>query len=501
MNLLIESLIRALQQQYGADAVTLVQTHISWVLLTPGWAYKIKQPVRLPFLDFSTLDLRHTACQEELRLNQRTAADIYVDVLPITGSAQEPRFGGEGPAIEYALRMHRFDDSLRLDRCCRAGRLTEAHVVQLAQSMVQLHATATRATPDMPWGDADSVLQPALDNLGICQRVLVTADDARALQDLRVWTGQQAGSLAALCEQRRAQGWVRECHGDLHLANMVLLDGRVRLFDALEFNPGLRWIDVASELAFAYMDLLNHGEGGLAGVLVNAVLTDNGDYACAPVLRYYAVYRALVRAKVAALMWEQSHSPDELAAARRYLALGRRLAHPAPAQLVITHGLSGSGKTVASAAWLRDDAAGNRIRLRSDVERKRLHGLAPLQRGDAAQQTSLYAPEAHQRTYAHLRQQAALLLRAGWSVVVDAAFLRRAERDDFARLAHAHGVAFGILAPQASLEELRERVQRRHAALTDASDAGLEVLERQLIWVEPLSADEPVLPTMPSPQK
>lgn len=498
---LIDALTRSLQQQHGADAVTLVQTHISWVLLTPEWAYKIKKPVRLPFLDFSTLGLRHAACQEELRLNQRTAADLYVDVLPVTGSAQEPRLGGVGPVIEYALRMHRFDDSLRLDRCSHAGRLTEAHVLQLAQAMGQLHAHAERATPDMPWGDATSVLQPALDNLTICQRLLVAPEDARALQDLRAWTGQQAENLAALCEQRRAQGWVRECHGDLHLGNMVLIGGQVRLFDALEFSPALRWIDVASELAFAYMDLLQHGAGPLANVLVNALLADNGDYPCAPLLRYYAVYRALVRAKVAALMWEQSHAEDDLAVARSYVGFAIRLAHPSPARLVITHGVSGSGKSVASSAMLRADASGNSIRLRSDVERKRLYGMSPLQRSDALHTATLYAPEAHQRTYAHLREQAALLLRAGWSVVVDAAFLRRAERDDFAHLAREHGVAFGILAPQASLAELRERVQRRQAAGTDASDAGPQVLERQLTWVEPPSADEPVLRTMPSPQK
>ncbi len=488
---LVQSLVRLEQAKCApGQAVSLLQTPASWVLLTPLWAYKIKKPIALPFLDFSTLALRHAACLEELRLNQRTAADLYVDVQAITGTPVLPQWGGEGPVIEYAVRMRRFDDGQRLDRCCRAGQLTEAHMLQLAQSIAQLQRDAARAPPDGTWGKSRSVTQPALDNLDIGERLLTDAPDAAALQRLRAWTLQQAQALAPLVEQRRQAGWVRECHGDLHLANMVLIQGQVRLFDALEFNPGLRWIDVASDLAFSYMDLLQNGQGGLANVLVNAVLAESGDYDCAPLLRFYAVYRAMVRAKVAALMWEQGQAPSDLALARDYLGLAERLAHPAPPRLVITHGVSGSGKTVASGAWLRADASGNFLRIRSDLERKRMFGLAPLQRSDAAQTAALYAGDAHQRTYAHLRALAAQALRAGWSVLVDAAFLRRAERDDFHRLADECGVAFEILAPQVDVEVLRERVRARAAAGTDASDAGPEVLERQLSWVEPLSADE-----------
>ncbi len=496
---LVEALRRLEQERAGPDPVELVQTPSSWVLLTPSWAYKIKKPVHLPFLDFSTLALRHAACLEELRLNQRTAADIYVDVLAITGSTEHPEWGGFGPVLEYAVRMHRFDNRFRLDRCCAAGLLQEAHMVQLAQAITDLQRGAARAGVDLPWGDQQAVTQPALDNLDICQRLLTDTADQALLGELRQWTQRQAQALAPLVAQRRADGWIRECHGDLHLGNMVLQGGQVRLFDALEFNPGLRWIDAASDLAFAYMDLLQFGQAGLANVLVNAVLADNGDYASAPLLRFYAVYRALVRAKVAALGWSERGDSADLALARSYMRLALRLGRPEAPRLVITHGVSGSGKTLASSAYLRADTSGNCLRLRSDVERKRLFGLSALQRSDSVQNARLYSAEAHRRTFERLRAQSEQALRAGWSVLVDATFLRRADRDEYRELAQRLGVGFAILAPQASVAQLRERVRLRAAAGTDASDADLAVLERQLSVVEPLTADEAAQTLTPCP--
>jgi predicted kinase len=289
-------------------------------------------------------------------------------------------------------------------------------------------------------------------------------------------------------QARRQADWVRECHGDLHLANMVLVDDRVQLFDCIEFNENLRWVDVVSEIAFAYVDLLAHGQPGLAGWLLDEVLSRSGDYESARVFRFYAVYRAMVRAKVAGLRWAQTQG--DLTEVKTYVALAERLVNAPPVRLVITHGLSGCGKTVASTALVQSDTQGSTLRLRSDVQRKRLFGLVRTDSSGSSLDGGIYTGDAHRRTYAHLRETTAMLLRAGWSVIVDAAFLKRADRDDFHALAQEFGVSFCILAPQATSEQLHERILMRRAAGLDASEATLEVLAQQLKVVEPLGQDE-----------
>jgi predicted kinase len=269
---------------------------------------------------------------------------------------------------------------------------------------------------------------------------------------------------------------VRECHGDLHLGNLVLLNGRPTPFDAIEFNDDFRWIDVAAEIAFTYLDLLDHGQPGLAAWLLNEWLLWSGDYDALTVLRFYAVYRAVVRAKVAAIQGKSVEAAE-------YLAMAETLTAPPPASLTITFGLSGSGKTTAAKTALLADARAATIRLRSDVERKRLFGLAP----DAASGGSIYGAGATVRTYGHLRTLAETILADGWSVLVDAAFLKRAERDDFRSLAARLNIPFAILACEAPDDELRRRLTARTG---DASEATAEVLEQQLRWIEPLGDEE-----------
>lgn len=488
---LIQALLEPQRYPHAVAQVELVQTHISWVLLAGDFAYKIKKPLKLAFLDFSTLAQRQRCCLEELRLNRRFAPDLYLDVLPIFNTPQQPQWAGAGPAIEYAVKMRRFDDTARLDRVCARGELQAAHLSDLADTLHAFHAGAPSAPPASRFGAPAQVLAPALanfDSLG----GLASAGLAPRLARLRGWTEAQHRQLTPLLQARQQGGWVRECHGDLHLANLVLIDGRVRLFDCIEFNEALRWIDVASEIAFTYVDLLAHQQAGLANWFVNEILSRSGDYQAALLLRFYAVYRALVRAKVAALRaaQNQGEQPGDEREALAYVALAERLMAPPPARLVITHGLSGCGKTVASSDWLQRDPAASLLRLRSDVERKRLFGLAPSGRSGSSMNAGIYAAKASQRTYAHLRDQAEMLLRAGWSVIVDAAFLKRAERDSFRDLARHVGVAFAILAPQATTAQLRQRIEARQALGRDASEATLDVLAQQLQAVEPLTADE-----------
>lgn len=470
--------------------VALIETHISTLLLAGDRVYKLKKPVALGFVDFSTLQARREACEQELRLNRRTAPRWYQAVVPVLQGPDGPRFGADappdGPVLDWAVQMQRFDDSERFDRLADQGRLGPQHIDRLAEAVLRLHAPLPPAPPGH--GRADLARHWARENIAELRALLAPGDsaDAALLAALDGWTEARGAQLAPLMELRRATGHVREGHGDLHLANIVWDQGQAVLFDALEFNDTLRHLDTVADLAFAYMDLQAHGLPRLAWRLVSAVFEANGDYGGLPLLAWCAVYRALVRAKVALLSAADAAHRDQ---ARRYLQLAAQLAGLGAAArrplLLLTCGVSGTGKSTVAAALAERRGA---VRLRSDVERKRLYGLAPTEVAPAG--VELYGADATRRTYERLQEVAALALQAGESVVVDAAFLRRAERDAMRALAAAHGADCRVVLCQAPKAVLRERLLARRARGGDASDATPEVLLQQLRWVEWPAADE-----------
>jgi hypothetical protein len=472
--------------------VEVLQTHISCILLAGDYAYKIKKPVNLGFLDFSTLEARRHYCEEELRLNRRTAPGIYLDAIPIGGSVAAPVLAGGEPAIEHALRMRRFGQDALLDRMARHGELTPQHIDALASALALFHARIGRAGPERQFGSSARILAPALQNFEQMRALVSAKADVAQLARLRDWTAREHAALAAVFDARKRDGWVRECHGDLHLGNIALLDGVPTPFDCIEFSEDLRWTDVMDEVAFLTMDLFDHRLPRLAFRFLNAYLESTGDYAGLRVLRFYLAYRALVRAKVSCLRAhqpgmaarEQSDTEHEY---RRHLHLAERLAARGHAALLIMHGLSGSGKTTIAQGLAEALGA---VRLRSDVERKRLHGLAPLERSGSGLDADLYAPGASEATYERLAAGAREALAARYPVIVDAAFLQRPQRDRFAGLARDAGASFLIAACTASPATLRARVVRRERFASDASEAGLDVLLQQLATAEPLAADE-----------
>jgi aminoglycoside phosphotransferase family enzyme/predicted kinase len=463
------SLVAALRRRLGA---TLIETHISWVLLDGEFAWKIKKPVRLAFLDFSRLDERKRLCEEELRLNRRLAPSWYLDVVPIAGTPDDPRPYGEGPAIEYALRMRQFPAGALLSERLAAGRLEGVQLDRLAQRLAAFHREAAVAGADTPWGAPSAIEHDALQVLD----GLEARGAASACAPLRRWVLDEGCRLRVQWLSRKAEGHVREGHGDLHLANAVVLGEEVTAFDCIEFDPALRWMDVLNDIGFLAMDLLAHERGDLAYRFLNAYLDESGEHDGLPVLRYYMVYRALVRALV------QRLSPSRAADAD-YLGLAQRLVAEPDARLLITHGVSGSGKSSVAARLLEQTQA---IRLRSDVERKRLFGLRPLDDSGAA----IYGHDAAQRTYARLRELAGTALRSGERVIVDAAFLRASERESFRSLAHECGVPFALLHCEAAPSVLRERVRARSECRDDPSEADVPVLERQLATQELLLPEE-----------
>ncbi|WP_157264401.1 bifunctional aminoglycoside phosphotransferase/ATP-binding protein [Azohydromonas aeria] len=459
--------------------VVLKETHVSWVLLTDRLAFKLKKPVRLPFLDFGDAAKREAACREELRVNRRLAPALYLGVIPVRGTPSAPRWGGSGPVLDHAVVMRRFADDALMSARARQGTLDGRHIELLAQRIAFFHQRAAMAAPHETFGNPAQVRRQALNVLD--QLDAGTGNDAR-LAALRGWVDIQAQALAPVLAQRREVGAVRECHGDLHLGNLVVLGpDDATAFDAIEFDAALRWSDVMSDVAFATMDLQAHGRADLAFCFLDVYLQQCGDYAGTRVLRFFQVYRALVRALVHSLSPAgDAGAPDYLACAQDLVAAG------AAPRLLITCGPAGSGKsTLAQALVMRAGA----IRIRSDVERKRLFGLQPLQRS-AEQGLALYSHEIGQRTYERMAACAREALLGGFPVIVDAAFLRRAQRRGFAELAGSLGVPFAILACSARTDTLRRRVAERDAAGHDASEAGVEVLQAQLDTAEPLDAGE-----------
>jgi uncharacterized protein len=490
---LIAALLDPKRYPHPAQRVELVETHASWILLAGEFAYKVKKAITLPFLDYGTLSRREAFCRAELVLNHRLAPDLYLDVVPIGGTAERPCLGAT-PAIEYAVRMRRFDESGRLDRVARRGELQPAHLAQLAATLSAFQGTAAVAASDTRFGAPQQVLAAARENFVELRQLLPQAMQAH-VGHLAQWTEEEFARRATAFAARKADGFIREGHGDLHLGNLVLIEGHVTPFDCIEFNEDFRWNDPISEIAFVWIDLLDHGQPGLAAWLLNAWLEAGGDFAAMAVLRFYAVYRAVVRAKIAALRARQegaAQARSEIESAASYLQLARQIAVPPAPTFTITCGLSGSGKTTASSARLLDPAgpgAGSVLRLRSDVERKRLFGLAPQDSSGSRLDGGIYTAEATTRTYARLYALARELLVAGWPVIVDAAFLRREERASFRALAAELGVSFAILATEAPADELRRRLEARSG---DASEATVAVLERQLAWFEPPDAEERV---------
>jgi aminoglycoside phosphotransferase family enzyme/predicted kinase len=472
------TLVAALQAALGPDAerVERIETHISTLLLHGPFADKLRKPLALPFLDFSSAAARRHDCEEELRLNRRTAPQLYLDVRPVLGTPEAPRIGepGDGTgAIDWLLRMRRFDNDQLLARLADRAALTDTHVDALARRVADFHA-ALPASP-AAWGDPTAVLAWARANFA-------ALPDAPDLHD---WTEREFERIAPLLALRRAQGCVREGHGDLHLGNIVLVDGEPLPFDGIEFNPSLRHTDTMADAAFVFMDLWRHRLTRQAWRFASAYAERGGDYGGVPLLPFFAVYRALVRAQVAAMRGDDAALQRDLRCAASLAALR----HAKPLLLLVS-GMSGSGKSTVALELLQALGA---VRVRSDVERKRLAGVAATARPTAGQAGTLYGPTMTRRTYARLNTLAADLLHAGLNVVIDAAALRRDERAALRARAAAEGADFRIVECIAPEPVLRERITRRIADDRDASDATLAVLDLQRRVREPLAVDEDAL--------
>jgi len=485
------SLISALQNRtiydHPVGQFELIETHCAWVLLTGEYAYKIKKPLDLGFLDFSTLEKRRHVCEEEIRLNRRLAEKIYLEVVTITGSAEAPQLNGDGKVIEYAVKMRQFETGMEFDQLITQGKLTHHHIDELATRVASFHQSLSGARPDSPFGTIDAIRKPMLENFHQITTILPDSCDRQSLERLQQWTEDELVRLTPEIDNRKRDGFIRECHGDLHLANVTHYHNHVMLFDCLEFNPELRWIDQVSDIAFMIMDLDAHERSDLGFRFLNAWLQQTGDYNGIPLLRLYLVYRAMVRAKVAAIQQAQHPAGNHMLQCQRYLAQATSyIQHPAT-PLMITHGLSGSGKSCISQLILEQLGA---IRVRSDVERKRLHGLSAETRSKSSLGGKLYSASASDATYQQLATIAQAITAGGYPVIIDATFLKQAQRQQFKAVADELGVPFIILHFHADEALLRQWIIERNEKGVDPSEADISVLEHQIKTQEPLNKDE-----------
>jgi hypothetical protein len=458
--------------------VERIETHASIVFLVGDHAYKVKRAVKYSFLDFSTLEERRAACLNELRVNRRTAPQLYLDVIPVTrGEGETLRLGGEGEAVEWVLKMRRFDQAALYVRMAEEGRLALDSMPRLAETIATFHASADRA---LSAGLTVESIQGVLgDNAGVFAAHPATPPP-QAAEALAEASRQSLARLVPLLEARARGGYVRHCHGDLHLRNIVEIDDAPVLFDAIEFDDRLATIDVLHDLAFLLMDLGNRELKAHANAVLNAYLdadASSGNLLGLAALPLFLSMRAAVRAKVE-LLRASLATPGRADAvrkeARAYFALAQDFLVPVPPRLIAIGGLSGSGKSAASRAIAPHIGAfPGAVIVRSDVERKRLFGAGPLERLPQ----SAYTPEVTERVYGMCRKRAFLALLGGQSVIVDAVQARPWEREGLAALAVTCGVPFTGLWLEAPAKLLRDRIAARTA---DVSDATLELVDVQL---------------------
>ena len=478
--------------KHEISEISIIETHISWVLLTGKYAYKIKKPVKYSFVDFSTLEKRKFFCYEELRLNRRLAPNMYLDVIAIYGSPEHPTFSKSNAAIEYAVKMQQFSQQSLLSYLSAHDQLRKHNIEDMAKEIAEFHIAINKSPQSGEFGGPEEINYWVNDNFKQIENNLEDNSALTSLNDIKAWSEGEFNKKFTQLQKRKDNGFIRECHGDMHLGNMVLIEDRVTIFDGIEFNNHLRWIDVMSEVAFVMMDLLNRGHSGFANRFINLYIQYTGDYDGLTIFNYYIVYRAMVRAKVALLRITQRHHSrnqerEILKEFKSYFNLSSNYFVEKKVALIITHGLSGSGKSTYSESML--DAI-SFIWIRSDIERKRLYGLAASKRTQSDINENIYTKQSSKKTYARLAKLSRAIIYSGYSVIVDACFLHQEQRDEFRTLASELKVPFIILEFQASEEKLKRRIITRAKDKNEPSEADMSVLEYQMKTFIPLNEEE-----------
>jgi aminoglycoside phosphotransferase family enzyme/predicted kinase len=471
-------------QTYGPGIATVerIDTHISALFLAGPRVYKLKRAVKFPYLDFTELEARRRYCEVEVKINRRTAPEIYEGVLAVTRDAKgRLALAGKGEAVDYVVVMRRFDQGGLFDRLAERGALTPELMTELADEIARFHSAAERM---QDFGGRSGIAAVLTQNREAFARHGPQVFDPDATARLVEASDAALARVGRLLERRRQAGYVRHCHGDLHLRNICLFEGRPTLFDAIEFSDAIACVDVLYDLAFLLMDLEHRNERGLANLVLNRYLTQAEarlpDFEGLAALPLFLSCRAAVRAHVAAdaakTQADETRREAELAAARSYHALAGRLIAPPPPVLVAVGGLSGTGKsTLARRIAPLLGAVPGALVCRSDVIRKHLFGKGEL----ARLPPEAYRSEVSARVYRTIAERARTALSAGHAAIADAVYARADERQGLESLAREAGVPFIGFWLEAPPEVLESRLMERRR---DASDATVEVLRQQLTY-------------------
>jgi aminoglycoside phosphotransferase family enzyme/predicted kinase len=479
---LVRALLKPGMYPQATKSVELIQTHISYVFLTDEYVYKVKKPVDFGFLDYSTLGKRRYYCQREVRLNSLLCEHTYLGVVPIRKHRGAFVLGGRGGAIvEYAVWMRRLPEERMLNRLIERGEATAAMVERVADKLVPFHQTTAETSPAIArygdWAIRYNHRENVEQWTPYVGRTLTVEQDAIC----RAYGEAFFARRSEVLERRVRDLRIRRTHADLR-SDAICMENGVCIFDAVEFSRRLSLLDVARDVGFLQMDLEYRGRPDLADAFVRRYQKIADDPDLRQVLPFYAYYSACVRGKVEAFLLDIQSVPakEKKAAAersRRYFELACRYAETLPpALLVITCGLSGSGKSTV-AREIRTAIGGDAIV--SDIVRKRLAGLDPTQRALDEYRAGLYSAEMSARTYETMFEQAREMLMRGKSVVLDAAFLRRSDRRTAASLARETGAQFACVVTEVDEDEVRRRLGARLAGGRDASDARWEIHVRQ----------------------
>jgi len=475
---LIQALLRPETYPHPAGDIRLHETHISWVLLAGDYAYKLKKPLDLGFLDFSTLASRRKACDDEVRLNRRLCPDVYLGVVDVREREGSYFVGGPGRTVEPAVRMRRMPEEGMLPELLNRDAVTPALVRRIARRLARFHASAVTGPGVDEHGSPAAVTAAWWQNFAQVQPYIGRTLAPEAFRHTLAFVESFLGDQASLLERRAAGGRVRDGHGDLHAASVCVEGRRLHFFDCIEFNVGFRCTDVAAEVAFLAMDLEHYGRADVAAAYVDAYVAASGDHELRQLLAFYECYRAFVRGKVTSFRLDQPGLDGESAArltaeARAYFDLAWAHAGGLPSPLLVASmGLPASGKTTLARAL---SGRLGLVHLESDVIRKELAGLPPTARVGGVFGKGLYDPAMTRRTYARVLRRAARWLRRGYPVVVDATFGDPAQRAALRRLAARVGARFVVLVCQADEETAKRRLAARAGRADTASDARLDL--------------------------
>lgn len=498
---LIQKMLQTEFYSHGVQQpVQLIQTHISYVLLTGEFAYKIKKAVSFGFLDFTTLEKRQHFCQEELRLNRRLSPELYLAVIPIVFDGVRYHFAEAADltdaVVEYAVQMRQFPQSGLFSHLFQSGELTPELVQQLARAVADFHAIAITNDEIQAYGSPDAVRQVEHNNLQISIPFIGRSQTQKQYDETQTFTHQFCQEHAQWLTQRQLDCKIRECHGDLHLNNVCLYQNKIQIFDCIEFNQDFRNIDVIYDAAFMVMDLTFQGRFDLANLFLNTYLEQAGDYWSAALLPLYLTMRAYIRGNVNALALDdpdigESEKQSCLERSRAYYGLAWRYTQRASGQIILMSGLSGSGKSTVARQIAQQI---NAIHIRSDAVRKRLAGISLQSReDDSSMNGGLYTPEMTQLTYGRILELGIFLAQQGWSVILDAKYDRRSLRQAVLEIAKTTQLPIQIVQCTAPPAVLRERLRHRSGDISDATD---ELLDSQIQAEEQLTGQEQTFTTV-----